>query len=179
MDNSDEKSGRPSWNDGHADVQIHPSSALKALSASQFTRPYLVYLEKVSSGNAPLYANLASRVSFKALFWQDIMNSCSLLQMRTSRAFLVDCTVVSPALLCLTSGHQNPNYSEAYVMLDEWIRVKGSVIDLLIMSGLRQAVQLSIESIISSDPRQSETQSELFKTVCKLLNSDESSLVLR
>ena len=39
--------GRPAWNDGTADVYIHPSSALHALEAAQFARPYLVYLEKV------------------------------------------------------------------------------------------------------------------------------------
>ena len=39
--------GRPAWNDGAADVHIHPSSSLHALEAAAFARPYLVYLEKV------------------------------------------------------------------------------------------------------------------------------------
>ncbi|KAK9832693.1 hypothetical protein WJX81_000845 [Elliptochloris bilobata] len=41
--------GRPAWNDGTADVHIHPSSSLHALEAPQFSRPYLVYLEKVKT----------------------------------------------------------------------------------------------------------------------------------
>ena len=41
--------GRPAWNDGAADVHIHPSSSLHALEAAAFARPYLVYLEKVPS----------------------------------------------------------------------------------------------------------------------------------
>ena len=42
-------SGRPAWNDGAADVHIHPSSTLHALEAAQFARPYLVFLEKVKT----------------------------------------------------------------------------------------------------------------------------------
>ncbi len=38
--------GRPAWNDGAADVHIHPSSVLHGLEAGQFARPYLIYLEK-------------------------------------------------------------------------------------------------------------------------------------
>ncbi len=38
--------GRLAWNDGTADVHIHPSSVLHGLEAGQFARPYLIYLEK-------------------------------------------------------------------------------------------------------------------------------------
>ena len=41
------KAARPAWNDGVADVYIHPSSINHPLEAQQFLRPYLVYLEKV------------------------------------------------------------------------------------------------------------------------------------
>ena len=46
-DESAGKSARPAWNDGVADVYIHPSSINHPLEAQQFLRPYLVYLEKV------------------------------------------------------------------------------------------------------------------------------------
>ena len=38
---------RPAWTDGSGDVHIHPSSVNHPLEASQFLRPYLLYLEKV------------------------------------------------------------------------------------------------------------------------------------
>ncbi len=40
------RAARPTWNDGVADVYIHPSSINHPLEAQQFLRPYLVYLEK-------------------------------------------------------------------------------------------------------------------------------------
>ena len=46
-DESAGKAARPAWNDGVADVYIHPSSINHPLEAQQFLRPYLVYLEKV------------------------------------------------------------------------------------------------------------------------------------
>ncbi len=49
MDEAAGRSARPAWNDGTADVHIHPSSINHPLEAHQFLRPYLVYLEKVSS----------------------------------------------------------------------------------------------------------------------------------
>ncbi|CAK0787622.1 hypothetical protein CVIRNUC_010844 [Coccomyxa viridis] len=48
-DESAGKSARPAWNDGVADVYIHPSSINHPLEAQQFLRPYLVYLEKVKT----------------------------------------------------------------------------------------------------------------------------------
>lgn len=48
MDDSPGKLARPDWHDGTAGVSIHPSSINHALTAPQFTRPYLVYLEKVA-----------------------------------------------------------------------------------------------------------------------------------
>ncbi len=47
MDEAAGRSARPAWNDGTADVHIHPSSINHPLEAHQFLRPYLVYLEKV------------------------------------------------------------------------------------------------------------------------------------
>ena len=45
-DESAGRAARPAWNDGVADVYIHPSSINQPLEAQQFLRPYLVYLEK-------------------------------------------------------------------------------------------------------------------------------------
>jgi hypothetical protein len=45
-DESAGRAARPAWNDGVADVYIHPSSINHPLEAQQFLRPYLVYLEK-------------------------------------------------------------------------------------------------------------------------------------
>jgi len=41
------KMGRPGWSDGVAEVALHPASVLHPLEAPRFTRPFLVYLEKV------------------------------------------------------------------------------------------------------------------------------------
>ena len=49
MDESAKRSARPAWNDGTAEVAIHPSSVTHMLEAHQFLRPYLIYLEKVSA----------------------------------------------------------------------------------------------------------------------------------
>lgn len=53
-DESAGKSARLAWNDGVADVYIHPSSINHPLEAQQFLRPYLVYLEKVSLPHSAL-----------------------------------------------------------------------------------------------------------------------------
>ena len=42
------KTGRPAWNDGIAEVALHPASMLHPLEAPRFNRPFLVYLEKAS-----------------------------------------------------------------------------------------------------------------------------------
>jgi hypothetical protein len=42
--------GRPGWNDGVAEVALHPASALHPLEAPRFHRPFVVYLEKVWPG---------------------------------------------------------------------------------------------------------------------------------
>ena len=39
--------GRPGWNDGVAEVALHPASVLHPLEAPRFHRPFVVYLEKV------------------------------------------------------------------------------------------------------------------------------------
>ena len=44
----DSKTGRPGWNDGVAEVALHPASLLHPLDAPRFGRPFLVYLEKAS-----------------------------------------------------------------------------------------------------------------------------------
>ena len=57
MDEAAGRSARPAWNDGTADVHIHPSSINHPLEAHQFLRPYLVYLEKVSSSVTSSHVN--------------------------------------------------------------------------------------------------------------------------
>jgi hypothetical protein len=46
MDEAAGRSARPAWNDGVAEVHVHPSSIVHGLEAQAFARPYLVYLEK-------------------------------------------------------------------------------------------------------------------------------------
>lgn len=49
MDDAAGPNARPSWHDGQGTVAIHPSSINHPLIATQYMRPYLVYLEKVVS----------------------------------------------------------------------------------------------------------------------------------
>ena len=55
-DESAGKAARPAWNDGVADVYIHPSSINHPLEAQQFLRPYMVYLSAARSCLSVLHA---------------------------------------------------------------------------------------------------------------------------
>ena len=48
MDDEKGPMARPGWHDGQGVVAVHPSSVNHPLLASQYQRPYLIYLEKAS-----------------------------------------------------------------------------------------------------------------------------------
>ena len=48
MDDAAGPNARPAWHDGQGTVAIHPSSINHPLITTQYMRPYLIYLEKVS-----------------------------------------------------------------------------------------------------------------------------------
>ncbi len=47
MADASQRTGRPGWNDGVAEVALHPACVAHPLQAPRFGRPFLVYLEKV------------------------------------------------------------------------------------------------------------------------------------
>lgn len=53
MDDEKGPMARPGWHDGQGVVAVHPSSVNHPLLASQYQRPYLIYLEKASHGMNP------------------------------------------------------------------------------------------------------------------------------
>lgn len=60
--------GRPGWNDGVAEVALHPASVLHPLEAPRFLRPFVVYLEKVGGQCIGLTNALVVRPCFLSAF---------------------------------------------------------------------------------------------------------------
>ena len=92
------------------------------------------------------------------------------MQMRTSRAFLVDCTVVSPMTLTLVASELESDIEDTYLVLNKWAMVKCPIIDGVLLKHLK----ISLDSLLCGKDRNAET----LQAVLKLLRSDDMSLVL-
>ena len=135
---------RPGWHDGTGEVALHPSSICHPLETQQLQRPYLTYLEKVgrvllSVGVASRGANLLGRGQLQVHHWYGslgtacaIAPSCwptprplpAILQVRTSRTFIRDCTVASPLAILLFGGSLAVAHDSSYVQVDGWLRIR-------------------------------------------------------
>lgn len=61
-------------------------------------------------------------------------------QVRTSRTFLRDCTVVSPMALLLFGGELSVVHEGGYVLIDDWIRIRASAPTAVLVKKLRAAL---------------------------------------
>lgn len=55
---------------------------------------------------------------------QASLSTCQCLQMKTSRTFLRECSVVSPLVLLLFGGTLQIQYAEGFTLVDGWLRVR-------------------------------------------------------
>lgn len=123
MDDGAAPGRRPGWHDGGGEVALHPSCICHPLEAQAFHRPYLTYLEKVGWG---VLGWCATAVGYTVA--QPDRPSASLLcpgpQVRTSRCFIRDCTVASPAAILLFGGSLAVAHDSSYVQVDGWLRIR-------------------------------------------------------
>ena len=62
------------------------------------------------------------------------------LQVKTSRTFLRDCTVVSPMALLLFGGALSVVHESGYVLVDDWLRIRASAPTAVLVKRLRAAL---------------------------------------
>ena len=100
------------------------------------------------------------------------------MQMRTSRAFLVDSAVVSSTVLCLAANQIDIDCEDAYMTLDKWIRVKCSLPEAFLLRRFWQKLHKLWESYIE-DQTGAVAQDNVLEAVVKLLRHDDMLLVLK
>lgn len=62
------------------------------------------------------------------------------LQVKTSRTFLRDCTVVSPMALLLFGGALSVMHEGGYVLVDDWLRIRASAPTAVLVKKLHGAL---------------------------------------
>ena len=62
------------------------------------------------------------------------------LQVKTSRTFLRDCTVVSPMALLLFGGALSVVHESGYVLVEDWLRIRASAPTAVLVKRLRAAL---------------------------------------
>lgn len=81
IDDSPGKLAKPEWHEAGSSVSLHPSSVNSVHNAQQFSRPYLVYLEKVqpeASASARRMPCQKARLHFTCHLVQQEMDGMSL-----------------------------------------------------------------------------------------------------
>ncbi len=76
------------------------------------------------------------------------------MQVRTSRTFLRDCTVVSPMALLLFGGELVVVHEGGYALIDNWIRIRASAPTAVLVKQLRAALDALLEKKVGSLPPQ-------------------------
>lgn len=66
-------------------------------------------------------------------------------QVRTSRTFLRDCTVVSPMALLLFGGELAVVHEGGYALVDNWIRIRSSAPTAVLVKQLRATLDALLE----------------------------------
>lgn len=85
------------------------------------------------------------------------MNDCAseqpcthALQVKTSRTFLRDCTVVSPMALLLFGGALSVMHEGGYVLVDDWLRIRASAPTAVLVKKLRGALDALLADKVRS-----------------------------
>lgn len=73
-------------------------------------------------------------------------------QVRTSRTFLRDCTVVSPMALLLFGGELVVVHEGGYALIDNWIRIRASAPTAVLVKQLRAALDALLEKKVGPLP---------------------------
>lgn len=71
------------------------------------------------------------------------------LQVKTSRTFLRDCTVVSPMALLLFGGALSVVHESGYVLVDDWLRIRASAPTAVLVKRLRAALDALLADKVS------------------------------
>ena len=193
MDDSPGKLARPKWHDGSAEFSIHSSSINHALDAHHFSRPYLVFLEKVcflwymerdkiehiwlgrQSCNLflpPQYLDL--ELSQCAKVEGSLFRLLTLLQVRTHRIYVMDCTMVSPVTLMLFGGDLRVQYDEGHVLVDDWIRIRVAAPTAALVKLLRQSLDTLLrQKIHHPEMDVSLGSTAIIDALCRLLKDEE------
>jgi hypothetical protein len=96
--------------------------------------------------------------------------------MKTSRTFLMDCTVVSPIALLLFGGDLEVRHEEGYVLVDNWIRIRVAAPTAVLVKKLRLAIDgLLQQKIGRPEVDISAAGDAVVHALVKLLCDDESS----
>ena len=97
-------------------------------------------------------------------------------QVKTTRTFLRDCTVVSPMALLLFGGELQVVHEEGYVLIDGWIRIRAAAPTAVLVKQLRAAINALLQQKIGR-PEMDLTAAggALVETLVKLLSDEESA----
>jgi hypothetical protein len=95
--------------------------------------------------------------------------------MKTSKTFLMDCTVVSPMALLLFGGELEVRHEEGCVLVDNWIRIKVAAPTAVLVKKLRLAIDgLLQQKIGKPEVEISAAGDAIIGALVKLLSDDES-----
>ena len=84
------------------------------------------------------------------------------LQVKTSRTFLRDCSVVSPMALLLFGGALSVVHESGYVLVDDWLRIRASAPTAVLVKRLRAALDaLLADKVRLSRPCMASSTAEL------------------
>ena len=84
------------------------------------------------------------------------------LQVKTSRTFLRDCTVVSPMALLLFGGALSVVHESGYVLVDDWLRIRASAPTAVLVKRLRGALDsLLADKVRHAQPCMGNSKAEL------------------
>ena len=102
------------------------------------------------------------------------------LQVKTSKVFMRDCTVVAPMALLLFGGSLDILHQSGYVQIDGWLKIKAAAPVAVLVKQLRQALESVLERRISSPAEASQAADlTILQQVATLLNDEERQLGAR
>ena len=96
--------------------------------------------------------------------------------MRTSRTFIRDCTVASPASILLFGGALTVAHDSSYVQVDGWLRIRAPPQTAVLVKMLREALDGLLERKVRQPAlRLEEAGGGLVQSLVDLLNSEEAA----
>jgi ATP-dependent RNA helicase DHX29 len=95
---------------------------------------------------------------------------------RTSRTFIRDCTVASPAAILLFGGALSVAHDSSYVQVDGWLRIRAPAQTAVLVKRLRQALDALLERKVRQPAaRLEDAGGALIQSIVDLLNTEEAA----